>query len=36
MGADQFYATSDQKTFEVLKGHFDLIVNTVSIEIDLN
>ena len=36
MGADQFYATSDQKTFEVLKGHFDLIVNTVSMEIDLN
>src|SRR5215216_6084898 len=36
MGADQFYATSDSKTFEVLKGHFDLIVNTVSIEIDLN
>jgi uncharacterized zinc-type alcohol dehydrogenase-like protein len=36
MGADQFYATSDPKTFEVLKGHFDLIVNTVSIEIDLN
>ena len=36
MGADQFYATSDSKTFEVLKGHFDLIVNTVSVEIDLN
>jgi alcohol dehydrogenase (NADP+) len=24
------------KTFEILKGHFDLIVNTVSIETDLN
>jgi uncharacterized zinc-type alcohol dehydrogenase-like protein len=32
----EFYATSDPKTFEILKGHFDLIVNTVSIETDLN
>ena len=36
MGADHFYATSDPKTFENLKGYFDLIVNTVSVELDLN
>ena len=35
MGADYFYATSDPKTFEKLKGYFDLIVNTVSVELDL-
>src|SRR5580692_3428166 len=29
-GADHFYATSDPETFTKLKGHFDLIVNTVS------
>jgi uncharacterized zinc-type alcohol dehydrogenase-like protein len=29
LGADHFYATSDPATFEKLKGHFDLIVNTV-------
>ena len=36
MGAHHFYATSDPKTFEYLKGYFDLIVNTVSVELDLN
>ncbi len=36
LGADKFYATSDPKTFEILKGYFDLIINTVSSEIDLN
>jgi uncharacterized zinc-type alcohol dehydrogenase-like protein len=30
LGADHFYATSDPETFTKLKGHFDLIVNTVS------
>jgi alcohol dehydrogenase (NADP+) len=35
MGANHFYATSDPKTFENLKGYFDLIVNTVSVELDL-
>ncbi|MGI8414502.1 MAG: NAD(P)-dependent alcohol dehydrogenase [Solirubrobacteraceae bacterium] len=30
LGADHFYATSDETTFEQLKGHFDLIINTVS------
>ena len=36
MGADNFYATSDAATFPKLKGHFDLIVNTVSADIDWN
>ena len=36
MGADYFYATSDPQTFEKLKGYFDLIVNTVSVELDLS
>jgi uncharacterized zinc-type alcohol dehydrogenase-like protein len=30
LGADHFYATSDETTFEKLWGHFDLIINTVS------
>ncbi|MDT4925678.1 MAG: alcohol dehydrogenase [Pseudonocardiales bacterium] len=29
-GADHYYATSDDQTFDDLKGTFDLIVNTVS------
>lgn len=36
MGADNFYATSDAATFPKLKGYFDLIVNTVSADIDWN
>ncbi len=36
MGADHFYATSDPKTFETLTSQFDLIINTVSAEINLN
>ncbi len=36
LGADYFYATSDPKTFEKLKGYFDLIINTVSAELDWN
>ncbi len=36
MGADHFYATSDADTFKNLKGHFDLIINTVSAEMDWN
>lgn len=35
-GADHFYATSDPKTFTKLKKNFDLIINTVSAEIDWN
>lgn len=36
LGADYFYATSDPKTFEKLKGYFDLIINTVSADLDWN
>jgi uncharacterized zinc-type alcohol dehydrogenase-like protein len=36
MGANYFYATSDPETFEKLKGYFDLIVNTVSVDLDLS
>lgn len=34
MGADKFYATSYPETFKTLKGYFDLIINTLSVEID--
>lgn len=30
LGADHYYATSDPKTFEELRGTFDLIISTVS------
>jgi uncharacterized zinc-type alcohol dehydrogenase-like protein len=36
LGADHFYATSDPKTFDKLKGSFDLIINTVSTALDWN
>ncbi|MCA0756985.1 NAD(P)-dependent alcohol dehydrogenase [Paenibacillus sp. N4] len=36
LGADHYYATNDPETFEKLAGSFDLIVNTVSAEIDIN
>lgn len=37
MGADRFYATSsDSNGFKELKGYFDLIINTLSVEIDWN
>ncbi len=36
LGADYFYATNDPVTFQQLAGAFDLILNTVSAEIDLN
>lgn len=36
LGADHYYATSDPATFEELAGTFDLIVNTVSANLDLN
>jgi len=35
LGADDYYATSDDGTFETLAGSFDLIVNTVSAGIDI-
>jgi len=34
LGADHVYATNDVKTFEKLAGHFDLIINTVSVKLD--
>jgi uncharacterized zinc-type alcohol dehydrogenase-like protein len=36
MGADSFYATSDPKTFEKLEGYFDIMINTVSTDLNLN
>lgn len=36
LGADHFYATSDPDTFTSLGGYFDLIINTVSAELDWN
>ncbi|AZS85389.1 NAD(P)-dependent alcohol dehydrogenase [Streptomyces griseoviridis] len=35
LGADHYYATSDPKTFEELRGTFDLILSTVSAPLDL-
>jgi uncharacterized zinc-type alcohol dehydrogenase-like protein len=36
LGADHYYATSDPKTFEKLRGTFDLILSTVSAPLDLD
>ena len=36
LGAQHYYATSDPATFDVLAGHFDLIINTVSADIDVD
>ncbi|MBZ6475942.1 NAD(P)-dependent alcohol dehydrogenase [Streptomyces griseocarneus] len=36
LGADHYRATSDPATFEELAGTFDLILNTVSADLDLN
>jgi len=36
LGADYFYDTSDPLTFKKLRGYFDLVINTVSVELDLN
>jgi alcohol dehydrogenase (NADP+) len=35
-GARHYYATSDPATFDILAGHFDLIINTVSADIDVD
>jgi alcohol dehydrogenase (NADP+) len=35
LGATDYYATSDSETFKKLKGQFDLILNTVSANLDL-
>ncbi|WP_338699924.1 NAD(P)-dependent alcohol dehydrogenase [Streptomyces sp. Q6] len=34
LGADHYYATSDEKTFQELAGTFDLILSTVSAPLD--
>ncbi|MDT0170891.1 NAD(P)-dependent alcohol dehydrogenase [Pseudarthrobacter sp. BRE9] len=36
LGADHYYATSDENTFKELAGTFDLIINTVSASIDIS
>ncbi|MGO4191140.1 NAD(P)-dependent alcohol dehydrogenase [Arthrobacter sp. YAF17] len=36
LGADHYYATSDENTFTDLAGTFDLIINTVSASIDIS
>jgi len=35
LGARHYYATSDPETFKQLQGSFDLILNTVSANLDL-
>ncbi|MCP1413917.1 NAD(P)-dependent alcohol dehydrogenase [Paenarthrobacter sp. A20] len=35
-GAHRYYATSEATTFEYLKGQLDLIINTVSADIDMD
>lgn len=34
LGADNYFATSDEKTFSKLQNYFDLILNTVSSDMD--
>ncbi|NLU85160.1 NAD(P)-dependent alcohol dehydrogenase [Rhodococcus sp. HNM0569] len=36
LGADHYYATEDPETFRTLRGRFDLILNTVSVNLDLD
>jgi uncharacterized zinc-type alcohol dehydrogenase-like protein len=36
LGADNYYSTSDPDTFKKIRGYFDLIINTVSVDVDLN
>lgn len=36
LGADHYYATSDAETFKRLAGSFDLIINTVSAQINID
>ena len=35
LGASHYYATSDRDTFKKLRGSFDIILNTVSADLDL-
>jgi uncharacterized zinc-type alcohol dehydrogenase-like protein len=36
MGADNFCDTSDRENLKKLRGYFDIIINTVSVELDSN
>ena len=36
LGADHYYATSDKSTFRTLRGTFDLIISTVSADLDMD
>ncbi|MGC0365534.1 putative zinc-type alcohol dehydrogenase-like protein [Rhodococcus sp. 27YEA15] len=36
LGADHYYATKDAETFTALRGQFDLILNTVSVNLDVD
>lgn len=36
LGATDYYATSDEATFDVLKGKFDVILNTVSAKLPID
>ena len=36
MAADNFYTTSEPDVFKNLKGHFDLLINTIPVEINVN
>jgi uncharacterized zinc-type alcohol dehydrogenase-like protein len=36
MGADYFYDTSNREALKKLRGYFDVIINTVSVEFDSN
>lgn len=36
LGASEYYATSDESTFKKLANSFDLIINTISAEFDVN
>ncbi|HST72321.1 MULTISPECIES: NAD(P)-dependent alcohol dehydrogenase [Kocuria] len=35
-GADHYYATKDEATFQELRGSFDLVLNTVSADLDVD
>ncbi len=36
LGAHHYYATSDRQTFKTLRNRFDLIINTVSVNLDID
>ena len=36
LGASHYYATSDRDTFKTLRNSFDIIINTVSADLDLH